>query len=281
MKNYYEILVYADREDLLVEKTNTDTYIGFKDGELSKTLFKFSDGTDPLKDFLEELQNTKYKESNLYKVVAKALIKDLINDLKINIYKYDIVVSNVAIINEFKTITGYEYDETDIDDLDKCGIVLDDKRNLVNRSYRTKKWLLEDIFRTGKITVSEKNIEDVSLILPDYSYIVGEVDWNIIEEDTLYYENYNYSTSIVRDSDYYEDLESDIGNLLKMIKENEITVEYENNRLKDKIVMRVFWALSSASNLLDNNGCDFSKDYLNYYNTFYNGKVVDSEKMML
>lgn len=280
MKNYYEILVYADREDLLVEKTNTDTYIGFKDGENSKTLFKFSDGTDSLKDFLEELQNTKYKESNLYKVVAKALIKDLINDLKIDIYKYDIV-SNVAIINEFKTITGYEYDETDIDDLDKCGIVLDDKRNLVNRSYRTKKWLLEDIFRTGKITVSEKNIEDVSLILPDYSYIVSEVDWDIIEEDTLYYENYNYSTSIIRDSDYYEDLESDIRKLLKMIKENEITVEYENNRLKDKIVMRVFWALSSASNLLDNNGCDFSKDYLNYYNTFYNGKVVDSEKMML
>lgn len=280
MKNYYEILAYADREDLLVEKTKTDTYIGFKDGESSKTLFKLSDGRDPLKDFLEELQNTKYKESNLYKVVAKALIKDLINDLKIDIYKYDIV-SNVAIINEFKTITGYEYDETDIDDLDKCGIVLDDKRNLVNRSYRTKKWLLEDIFRTGKITVSEKNIEDVSLILPDYSYIVSEVDWDIIEEDTLYYENYNYSTSIVRDSDYYEDLESDIRNLLKMIKENEITVEYENNRLKDKIVMRVFWALSSASNLLDNNGCDFSKDYLNYYNTFYNGKVVDSEKMML
>ena len=278
MKNYYEILAYADREDLLVEKTNTDTYIGFKDGENSKTLFKFSDGTDPLKDFLEELQNTKHKESNLYKVVAKALIKDLINDLKIDIYKYDIV-SNVAIINEFKTITGYEYDETDIDDLGKCGIVLDDKRNLVNRSYCTKKWLLEDIFRTRKITVSEKNIEDVSLILPDYSYIVSEVDWDIIE-DTLYYENYNYSTSIVRDSDYYEDLESDIRNLLKMIKENEITVEYENNILKDKIVMRVFWALSSASNLLDNNGCDFSKDYLNYYNTFYNGKVVDSEKMM-
>lgn len=280
MKNYYEILVYADREDLLVEKTNTDTYIGFKDGENSKTLFKFSDGTDPLKDFLEELQNTKYKESNLYKVVSKALIKDLINDLKINIYKCNIV-SNVGIIDEFKTITGYEYDEADIDDLDKCDIVLDDKGNLVNKSYRTKKWLLEDIFRTGKITVSEKNIEDVSLILPDYSYIVGEVDWDIIEEDTLYYENYNYSTSIVRDSYYYEDLESDIINLLKMIKENEITVEYENNRLKDKIVMRVFWALSSSSNLLDNNGCDFSKDYLNYYNTFYNGKVVDSEKMML
>lgn len=280
MKNYYETLVYADREDLLVEKTNTDTYIGFKDGENSKTLFKFSDGTDPLKDFLEELQNTKYKESNLYKVVAKALIKDLINDLKINIYKCNIV-SNVGIIDEFKTITGYEYDEADIDDLDKCDIVLDDKGNLVNKSYRTKKWLLEDIFRTGKITVSEKNIEDVSLILPDYSYIVGEVDWDIIEEDTLYYENYNYSTSIVRDSYYYEDLESDIINLLKMIKENEITVEYENNRLKDKIVMKVFWALSSSSNLLDNNGCDFSKDYLNYYNTFYNGKVVDSEKMML
>lgn len=280
MKNYYEILAYADREDLLVEKTNTDTYIGFKDGENSKTLFKFSDGTDPLKDFLEELQNTKYKESNLYKVVAKALIKDLINDLKINIYKCNIV-SNVGIIDEFKTITGYEYDEADIDNLDKCDIVLNDKGNLVNRSYRTKKWLLEDIFRTGKITVSEKNIEDVSLILPDYSYIVGEVDWDIIEEDTLYYENYNYSTSIVRDSYYYEDLESDIINLLKMIKENEITVEYENNRLKDKIVMRVFWALSSASNLLDNNGYDFSKDYLNYYNTFYNGKVVGSEKMML
>ena len=280
MKNYYEILAYADRKDLLVEKTNTDTYIGFKDGENSKTLFKFSDGTDPLKDFLEELQNTKYKESNLYKVVAKALIKDLINDLKIDIYKYDIV-SDVGIINEFKTITGYEYDEADIDNLDKCDIVLDDKGNLVNRSYRIKKWLLEDIFRTGKIIVSEKNIEDVSLILPDYSYIVSEVDWDIIEEDTLYYENYNYSTSIVRDSDYYEDLESDIRNLLKMIKENEITVEYENNRLKDKIVMRVFWALSSASNLLDNNGCDFSKDYLNYYNTFYNGKVVDSKKMML
>lgn len=102
------------------------------------------------------------------------------------------------------------------------------------------------------------------------------MDWDIIE-DTLYYENYNYSTSIVRDSDYYEDLESDIRNLLKMIKENEITVEYENNILKDKIVMRVFWALSSASNLLDNNGCDFSKDYLNYYNTFYNGKVIDSK----
>lgn len=280
MKNYYEILAYADREDLLVEKTNTDTYIGFKDGENSKTLFKFSDGTDPLKDFLEELQNTKYKESNLYKVVSKALIKDLINDLKSDVYEYDIT-SDVNVINEFKTITGYEYDEADIDDLDKCGIVLDDKRNLVNRSYRTKKWLLEDIFRTGKITVSEKNIEDVSLILPDYSYIVSEVDWDIIEEDTLYYENYNYSTSIVRDSDYYEDLESDIRNLLKMIKENEITVEYENNRLKDKILMRVFWALSSASNLLDNNGYDFSKDYLNYYNTFYNGKVVDSEKMML
>lgn len=279
MKNYYEILAYADREDLLVEKTNTDTYIGFKDGENSKTLFKFSDGTDPLKDFLEELQNTKYKESNLYKVVAKALIKDLINDLKSDVYEYDIT-SDVNIINEFKTITGYEYDEADIDDLDKCGIVLSDKRNLVNRSYRTKKWLLEDIFRTGKITVSEKNIEDVSLILPDYSYIVGEVDWNIIE-DTLYYENYDYSDSIARYSDYYEDLESDIRKLLKMIKENEITVEYENNRLKDKIVMRVFWALSSASNLLDNNGCDFSKDYLNYYNTFYNGKVVGSEKMML
>lgn len=279
MKNYYEILTYADREDLLVEKTNTDTYIGFKDGENSKTLFKFSDGTDSLKDFLEELQNTKYKESNLYKVVAKALIKDLINDLKSDVYEYDIT-SDVNIINEFKTITGYEYDEADIDDLDKCGIVLDDKRNLVNRSYRTKKWLLEDIFRTGKIAVSEKNIEDVSLILPDYSYIVSEVDWNIIE-DTLYYENYDYSDSIARYSDYYEDLESDIRKLLKMIKENEITVEYENNRLKDKILMRVFWALSSASNLLDNNGCDFSKDYLNYYNTFYNGKVVDSEKMML
>lgn len=277
MKNYYEILAYADREDLLVEKTNTDTYIGFKDGENSKTLFKFSDGTDPLKDFLEELQNTKYKESNLYKVVAKAFIKDLIDDLKFVTYE---IKGNIAVIEEFVYITGYKYDEEDIAHLDYHGITQDDKGNLVHKSFLTKKWLLDDIFRTKKIQISEKNLKNIELIMPDYSYIIAEIDDSIL--DSNFYYNYHYhAESILEDSFYYYELRHDINNLLHMIKNNKITVEYENKKLKDIATMKSFWALSDASNLADNNDCHFPKEYLNYYNIFYEGEIVGSEKMML
>lgn len=270
MKNYYEILAYADRKDLLVEKTNTDTYIGFKDGESSKTLFKLSDGRDPLKDFLEELQNTKYKESNLYKVVAKTLIKDLIeDDLESD------PESTVAIIEEFKTITGYEYDQKDFDSLEKHNIVRHWNGYLCNKSFFEKDSLIDYTLRSGTIYVSEKNSKNMSLVLPDFSYIVGEIDYEVIE-DTSYAQYHYYASNKIENADYYENLEPKIKELLTMIKNNEVKVEYETEKLKDNFIMEVFWTLSNASNLLSNNNYDseFTKEHLNYYDIFYNGKVV-------
>ena len=273
MKNYYEILAYADREDLLVEKTNTDTYIGFKDGENSKTLFKFSDGTDPLKDFLEELQNTKYKESNLYKIVAKTLIKDLIEDDLESDSK-----STVAIIEEFKTITGYEYDQEDLDNLRKHDIVLHSNGYLCNKSFFEKDSLIDYIIRNGKISVSRDNINELLFILPDYSYIANEINDDIMN-DTFYYDKNYYSESRKEKADYYYDLTDKIKKILQMLKNNEIIVEYESSDLKDALIMNAFWSLSSAAELSANNNYDylFTKEYLNYYNTFYNGKVIDSK----
>lgn len=273
MKNYYEILAYADREDLLVEKTNTDTYIGFKDGENSKTLFKFSDGTDPLKDFLEELQNTKYKESNLYKIVAKTLIKDLIeDDLESD------SESTVAIIEEFKNITGYEYDQEDLDNLAKHDIVLHCNEYLCNKSFFEKDSLIDHIIRSGKISVSKDNINELLFILPDYSYIANEINDDIMN-DTFYYDKNYYSESRKEKADYYYDLTDKIKKILQMLKNNEIIVEYESSDLKDALIMNAFWSLSSAAELSANNNYDylFTKEYLNYYNTFYNGKVIDSK----
>ena len=273
MKNYYEILVYADREDLLVEKTNTDTYIGFKDGENSKTLFKFSDGTDPLKDFLEELQNTKYKESNLYKIVAKTLIKDLIeDDLESD------SESTVAIIEEFKNITGYEYDQEDLDNLAKHDIVLHWNEYLCNKSFFEKDSLIDHIIRSGKISVSKDNINELLFILPDYSYIANEINDDIMN-DTFYYDKNYYSESRKEKADYYYDLTDKIKKILQMLKNNEIIVEYESSDLKDALIMNAFWSLSSAAEISANNNYDylFTKEYLNYYNTFYNGKVIDSK----
>lgn len=273
MKNYYEILAYADREDLLVEKTNTDTYIGFKDGENSKTLFKFSDGTDPLKDFLEELQNTKYKESNLYKIVAKTLIKDLIeDDLESD------SESTVAIIEEFKNITGYEYDQEDLDNLAKHDIVLHSNEYLCSKSFFEKDSLIDYIIRSGKISVSRDNINELLFILPDYSYIANEISDDMMNE-TFYYDNNYYSESRKEKADYYYDLTDKIKKILQMLKNNEIIVEYESSDLKDALIMNAFWSLSSAAEISANNNYDylFTKEYLNYYNTFYNGKVIDSK----
>ena len=270
MKNYYEILAYADREDLLVEKTNTDTYIGFKDGEESKTLFRLSDGRDPLKDFLEELQNTKYKESNLYKIVAKTLIKDLIeDDLESD------PESTVAIIEEFKTITGYEYDQEDFDNLEKHNIVRHWNGYLCNKSFFEKDSLIDYMLRSGIIYVSERNSKNMAFVLPDFSYIVGEIDYDVIE-DTFYSEHHYYASNKIENADYYEDLVPKIEKLLSMIKNNEVKVEYETEKLKDNFIMEVFWTLSNASNLLSNNNYDseFTKEHLNYYDIFYNGKVV-------
>lgn len=275
MKNYYEILVYADREDLLVEKTNTDTYIGFKDGENSKTLFKFSDGRDPLKDFLEELQNTKYKESNLYKIVAKTLIKDLIeDDLESD------PESAVAIIEEFKTITGYEYDQEDFDNLEKHNIVRHWNGYLCNKSFFEKDSLIDYMLRSGIIYVSERNSKNMAFVLPDFSYIVGEIDYDVIE-DTFYSEHHYYASNKIENADYYEDLVPKIEKLLSMIKNNEVKVEYETEKLKDNFIMEVFWTLSNASNLLSNNNYDseFTKEHLNYYDIFYNGKVVGEKPL--
>lgn len=275
MKNYYETLAYADREDLLVEKTKTDTYIGFKDGEESKTLFKFSDGTDPLKDFLEELQNTKYKESNLYKVVAKALIKDLIeDDLESD------PESTVAIIEEFKTITGYEYDQKDFDSLERHNIVRHWNGYLCNKSFFEKDSLIDYMLRSGIIYVSERNSKNMAFVLPDFRYIVGEIDYDVIE-DTFYYEHHYYASNKIENADYYEDLVPKIEKLLNMIKNNEVKVEYETEKLKDNFIMEVFWTLSNASNLLSNNNYDseFTKEHLNYYDIFYNGKVVGEKPL--
>lgn len=275
MKNYYEILAYADREDLLVEKTNTDTYIGFKDGENSKTLFKFSDGRDPLKDFLEELQNTKYKESNLYKIVAKTLIKDLIeDDLESD------PESAVAIIEEFKTITGYEYDQEDFDNLEKHNIVRHWNGYLCNKSFFEKDSLIDYMLRSGIIYVSERNSKNMAFVLPDFSYIVGEIDYDVIE-DTFYSEHHYYASNKIENADYYEDLVPKIEKLLSMIKNNEVKVEYETEKLKDNFIMEVFWTLSNASNLLSNNNYDseFTKEHLNYYDIFYNGKVVGEKPL--
>ena len=275
MKNYYEILAYADREDLLVEKTNTDTYIGFKDGEESKTLFRLSDGRDPLKDFLEELQNTKYKESNLYKIVAKTLIKDLIeDDLESD------PESTVAIIEEFKTITGYEYDQEDFDNLEKHNIVRHWNGYLCNKSFFEKDSLIDYMLRSGIIYVSERNSKNMAFVLPDFSYIVGEIDYEVIE-DTFYSEHHYYDSNKIENADYYEDLVPKIEKLLSMIKNNEVKVEYETEKLKDNFIMEVFWTLSNASNLLSNNNYDseFTKEHLNYYDIFYNGKVVGEKPL--
>lgn len=275
MKNYYEILAYADREDLLVEKTNTDTYIGFKDGKESKTLFRLSDGRDSLKDFLEELQNTKYKESNLYKIVAKTLIKDLIeDDLESD------PESTVAIIEEFKTITGYEYDQEDFDNLEKHNIVRHWNGYLCNKSFFEKDSLIDYMLRSGIIYVSERNSKNMAFVLPDFSYIVGEIDYDIIE-DTFYSEHHYYASNKIENADYYEDLVPKIEKLLSMIKNNEVKVEYETEKLKDNFIMEVFWTLSNASNLLSNNNYDseFTKEHLNYYDIFYNGKVVGEKPL--
>ena len=272
MKNYYEILAYADREDLLVEKTNTDTYIGFKDGENSKTLFKFSDGTDPIKDFLEELSTTEYKDSRLYKIVAKALIKDLISDIQLD--DGEDLVSDIYVIEEFKTITKYEYDQEDLDNLEKRNIVHHWNGYLCNKSFFKKDSLIDYIMRSGKITVSKENIDDLLYILPDYTYIVSEIDEEIINE-TFYYNNHHYAENNIEKTNYYESLTSKINEILQMFKNKEIKVEYESSDLKDKLEMNVFWIISSAAELLASNNYDydFTKEYLNYYNAFHDGKV--------
>lgn len=280
MKNYYEILAYADREDLLIEKTNRDTYIGFKDGENSKTLFKFSDGRDPIKDFLEELSTTEYKESRLYKIVAKALIKDLISDIQLD--DGEDLVSDIHVIEEFKTITKYEYDQEDLDNLAKRNIVHHSNGHLCNKSFFKKDSLIDYIIRSRKIIVSRDNIDDLLYILPDYTYIVNEIDDEIINE-TFYYDHHHYAENNIEKANYYESLTSKINEILQMLKDKEIRVEYESSDLKDKLEMSVFWTISSAAELSANNNYDylFTKEYLNYYNTFYNGKVIDSKIIAL
>lgn len=275
MKNYYEILAYADREDLTIEETDRDTYVGFKSEEESKTLFRLSSDRDLIKDFLEELWCTKYKESNLYKVAAKALIKDLIEDL----YEEHEVETNPEIIDEFKHITGYEFDDKDLENLKKVGICCDCKGNLCNEKFLNKKELIESILSSKKIFITEENVKDILSILPDYSYILSEID-DALLLDSAYYDFHYHAESTLIKSEYYDCLRSDINKILNLIKSNQINVKYESHSLKDEVIMRIFLILFDAANILDeyNYMSGFEKEYLNYYNTFYDGKVSISEK---
>ena len=83
MKNYFEKLAFADRLDLEVEHTkaydsegffNCTSYLGFKNGENSKTLFVLPNDFKEVKEFLYEFKESKYRNTNLYKKMADMIL---------------------------------------------------------------------------------------------------------------------------------------------------------------------------------------------------------------
>lgn len=272
MKNYYEILAHADREDLLVEKTRMNIYIGFKEPENSKTLFEIPKDKSVIESMLSELKDTRYKESNLYKLLAETMVKNKINHLDEN-SDFDIEIISLGRLLD---LTGYKLTEEDYRDLEKnTGIIyFEEEKCFCHKSYYEKKKMLNDIIEDKIIYITEENIEKIKLILPDFNYIVEEIDDDIMNE-TLYYEYNFYSDTKLYNSDHYCDLYNDMITLLNLLKNKEINVIFENQKIKDEVLMKVFWILSSALELLSNNNYDddFKKEHLNYYNTFHDGKV--------
>ena len=273
MRNYYETLAYADREDLLVEKTRMNIYIGFKDGENSKTLFEIPEDKSTIESMLSELKDTKYKESNLYKLLAKTMVENKINNLDEN---SDIDTEIISLVR-FLDLTGYKLTEEDYRDLEKNAniIYFEKEKCFCHKSYYEKKKLLDEIIKDKMIYITNENLKEVKLVLPGQNYIVEEIDDDIMNE-TSYYHYYHYSDTKLYDSEYYCDLYDDMTTLLNMLKNKEINVVFENQEIKDEISMKVFWILSTAAELLSNysNDSDFTEEYLNYYNSFYDGKVL-------
>lgn len=273
MKNYYEILAHANREDLLVEKTKMNIYIGFKEGENSKTLFEIPEDESTIKSMLSELKDTKYKESNLYKLLAETMVKDKINNLDEN---SDIDIEILSLVR-FLDLTGYELTEEDYSDLEKNAniIYFEKEKCFCHKSYYEKKKLLDEIIKDKMIYITNENLKEMKLVLPGYNYIVEEIDDDIMNE-TSYYDYCHYSDTKLYDSEYYCALYDDMTTLLNMLKNKEINVIFENQEIKDKISMKVFWILSTAAELLSSYSydSDFTEEYLNYYNAFYDGKVL-------
>lgn len=293
MENYFEKLAFADRLDLEVEHTraydsegffNCTSYLGFKNGENSKTLFVLPNDFKEVKEFLYEFKESKYRNTNLYKKMADMILnyeveadRRLANEL-CNSEMKDYCSKLETYINEF----GAELDDYSKEYLDDFYYTyLEEEKKIVSREYYQTKKMINEILTTKKVIVSKESLRYLKLALPRYSdFIKGlpliskhtKEDTEYILYDCLDYDYYmedktsrtNIKTEYFMGN--YSEFAEDKCRIAKGIADGEIEVIFkeevkEIKRLVYQATHYFFYYLDCYSNNFDEELEDFIIDY--------------------
>ena len=184
MNNYFE-KIDINNKNIVVEKTNNDIYLGYRDNNTAKTIYILSkDRNEIVKDYKELICDEKYKDSNLTNKLEEILILENINDI---LYK--------SYANNFKYINNISNKENIEESVNK---ILEThnincfcyKNTLIHNDYKKIIEKTEKILSDGIFFVEN---EDLIKLLPD-EYGIGLSDSNYIEKiiediEDIYYNN--------------------------------------------------------------------------------------------
>ena len=184
MKNYFE-KTNIDNKEIIIETTDNDIYLGYKDDNNLKTLYTYSKDEDEIMNDYMELKHSKYKNSNLINKIKELLILGKTKDIMSNI---DFYVEN----NITKQIGKKDISELKINEILKnhnidCFCY---KNTLIHNDYKKIIEKTEKILSDGIFFVEN---EDLIKLLPD-EYGIGLSDSNYIEKiiediEDIYYNN--------------------------------------------------------------------------------------------
>ena len=184
MNNYFE-KIDINNKNIIVEKTNNDIYLGYRDNNTAKTIYILSkDRNEIVTDYKELICDEKYKDSNLTNKLEEILILENINDI---LYK--------SYANNFKYINNISNEENIEESVNKilknhninCFCY---KNTLIHNDYKKIIEKTEKILSDGIFFVEN---EDLIKLLPD-EYGIGLSDSNYIEKiieniEDIYYNN--------------------------------------------------------------------------------------------
>ena len=184
MNNYFE-KIDINNKNIIVEKTNNDIYLGYRDNNTAKTIYILSkDRNEIVTDYKELICDEKYKDSNLTNKLEEILILENINDI---LYK--------SYANNFKYINNISNEENIEESVNKilkthninCFCY---KNTLIHNDYKKIIEKTEKILSDGIFFIEN---EDLIKLLPD-EYGIGLSDSNYIEKiieniEDIYYNN--------------------------------------------------------------------------------------------
>ena len=158
MKNYFE-KTNIDNKEIIIETTDNDIYLGYKDDNNLKTLYTYSKDEDEIMNDYMELKHSKYKNSNLINKIKELLILGKTKDIMSNI---DFYVEN----NITKQIGKKDISELKINEILKnhnidCFCY---KNTLIHNDYKKIIEKTEKILSDGIFFVEN---EDLIKLLPD------------------------------------------------------------------------------------------------------------------